>query len=1296
MLPVAVFSCFGPDPKPSGEEGDGDSSTGVVSTGTTAAGNCAAVPAARRFHQLSWFITDPAEGPILLTSQGGNPVWVERGILVYGGADASTDALLSDLWLFDLSNPDVWDRSVGAASELLAAADPADLDAGLYDYCRWHQLDSSGNPPLARGSMVYVPDLERFVVVGGWTEGGGTSWTTGDVMALDLRDIEAGATTFSTLGAGLPTATATWHLNAALNSAGDVLCQGTYTSEIINFVGEHICTLSSSKCTGCITYVSTVYGSGADCSAIYEVGQCPLAGGAYAACADDVYCTEGLTAEQRSVASPGLAGHVALYDPVADRIRVFGGASGCAGEECGAYEDALEEGQAGQPSERATLLNDVDLSIDPGTGAVTTVAVDRERFAAGAGEWPTEELDAWPSQASPGVHQLAVALTGLSWDRSSHAWTGSAVAAFGKGGTRYTALAPYQRLVFPEGVPDTGDPGACAWTDSCFQEPGEWLVIQVADDEGGEDDSLISATDGTTRIDLSATSHDYDSSGLVSVSDAVRNAAMVATDPERLLLIGGRNSSGVTGDVVDIELGGASTVVADIGDRYGAGVAWDPVRRTAYVFGGSSDTSVRTVTYDDDPIARGSNSSFSMGPVSVDVQAPATDPSEPWTLDTKFDVTHTCQDSAGGDQCFISWMFVYVPLRPGSSDLATLEIELAFSDGTVTTPMVAGLYEMEEHRAVRYDLRLPRWLEDGESVSVSVRYQALPTAVERYQDAVGLERPVLQVFSHSGISWDFLLGSLPAWAGTGGGWEDSAAQLVEADFTVDPPSGYAVTGNGQLLDRTATVDVQLYGAPPGRPRDFTLLMMEDLEYWGTYPWTGGEIDVFVDSGIDWTSAAWTELETHLEAGVDTDLTYLESILGLMPRATPQLLLLRQDPASDLRGHSLHGTVAAFLLDIDGEEWGTGLTSSNEARAVLAHEWAHTWIGQDVRFEGETEWFGEGLCQMVAQSMYDSLWASGEYGTLASTTWLRDRLRDGASASLPDLSDDLEVSTQLGYGVGSYVLLQAYLRYRATGATHAAFWWVAAGWLDAFADGGEATPSDVQSVLTAWTGSGAFYTDWVDGGIEAIPMLGLTAFEYDDVSAGPGSAELRQVQREMFPAWHGGAAIEGVPFLLACAPWTSDHSRRDDPAFNECVSLTGSDVAAAVPTLTGSDPMSVSLSEVASSGDPMPVEYVLHTGAYLHIDRDSIDPYLPEERVLRRCRFGATTPADCAIVEDTGDPTGCAESTYDADGDCYPAPDDCDDANAGVHPLQVAAAEDPCSAGVGSPTVDHNCDGWTCE
>ena len=50
-----------------------------------------------------------------------------------------------------------------------------------------HPLDSTGNPPLAKGSMVHVPDLEGFVESGDWTESSGTAWSSADVMALDMR-----------------------------------------------------------------------------------------------------------------------------------------------------------------------------------------------------------------------------------------------------------------------------------------------------------------------------------------------------------------------------------------------------------------------------------------------------------------------------------------------------------------------------------------------------------------------------------------------------------------------------------------------------------------------------------------------------------------------------------------------------------------------------------------------------------------------------------------------------------------------------------------------------------------------------------------------------------------------------------------------------------------------------------------------------------------------------------------------------------------------------------------------------
>jgi hypothetical protein len=104
------------------------------------------VPEPRFFPQVAYFFTEEPIRPY------GLDRYVQRGFLVYGGMDPSSDfddpEALSDIWLYDLSTVDV------------------------ASICRWIRLQGDSGAAGGRfgGAMAYVDSVREFVVVGGFVE----------------------------------------------------------------------------------------------------------------------------------------------------------------------------------------------------------------------------------------------------------------------------------------------------------------------------------------------------------------------------------------------------------------------------------------------------------------------------------------------------------------------------------------------------------------------------------------------------------------------------------------------------------------------------------------------------------------------------------------------------------------------------------------------------------------------------------------------------------------------------------------------------------------------------------------------------------------------------------------------------------------------------------------------------------------------------------------------------------------------------------------------------------------------
>lgn len=163
-------------------------------------------------------------------------VFVERGIVLFGGEDGS-GARKHDLWLFDLTNSDVIDGTLGDAPSL--DTDPADPVPDDLKRCRWHLLNDDVGFGLSRGTLSIVPDREQLVLVGGWHDAGGEDETASTIWTMNLADLASSSPTWGTWSASLPDSYATRESDAksaAYGSADDWFCEGDF-SKTWNWTG---------------------------------------------------------------------------------------------------------------------------------------------------------------------------------------------------------------------------------------------------------------------------------------------------------------------------------------------------------------------------------------------------------------------------------------------------------------------------------------------------------------------------------------------------------------------------------------------------------------------------------------------------------------------------------------------------------------------------------------------------------------------------------------------------------------------------------------------------------------------------------------------------------------------------------------------------------------------------------------------------------------------------------------------------------------------------------------------------
>jgi hypothetical protein len=259
-------------------------------------------------------------GDVMALSLGGTPEWScalpgdyplsrwchagvydsrERRLIVQGGdRDFADSKQLGDTWAVNLTGTPAWtpltvappaprvDHAVawdskrhrmmvyGGYSSTWGAGSSDLGDVGAYQGAEWAPFDVAGTPPdpRARASMVYDPVRDRLVVFGG-------SGPLGDLWALDLSDVPRW-TPLAPTGAA-PTA-----------RAGHSAIYDPVQDRMIVFGGQTAEGFSD------------------------EVWSLDLAGGAW---------TQVVPA---GAAPAGRALHVAIHDPVRERMIVVGGTSG--------------------------------------------------------------------------------------------------------------------------------------------------------------------------------------------------------------------------------------------------------------------------------------------------------------------------------------------------------------------------------------------------------------------------------------------------------------------------------------------------------------------------------------------------------------------------------------------------------------------------------------------------------------------------------------------------------------------------------------------------------------------------------------------------------------------------------------------------------------------------------------------------------------------------------------------------------------------------------------------------------
>ncbi len=442
---------------------------------------------------------------------------VRNCMVVFGGYEESFDS--GGGWELSLAAPDVWELSLG-------------------DVPAWTPLTPVGTPPSARQgqSAIFDPVRDRMLVFGGSSASG----LFNDVWALSLGD---GPTWTQLTPSGVPPSARTLH------------------SAIYDPVRDHM----------------VVFGGYAESGRLNDVWELSLAG------------TPAWMPLTPSGAPPSARYlHSAIYDPVRDRIVAFGGSSGS-----GFVNDIWALSLAGTPA--WTPLTPSGTAPSARYGHCTIYDPVRDRMVVFGGYSDNYINDvwalslagtpAWTPQTPPGTPQSGRALHSAIYDPVR-----DRIVAFG-GHSGYSFLSDVQALSLA-GAPawaQLATPPMGRYAHSAIYDPVRDRMVVF----GGHSDNFdlndtwtlsLAGTQAWAQLTPSGTPPSG-RGGHSAIYDPVR---------DRMLVFGGSPDSGILNDVWALSLGDvpAWTPLTPSGTppsaRYAQSAIYDPVRDRMVVFGGYS------------------------------------------------------------------------------------------------------------------------------------------------------------------------------------------------------------------------------------------------------------------------------------------------------------------------------------------------------------------------------------------------------------------------------------------------------------------------------------------------------------------------------------------------------------------------------------------------------------------------------------------------------------------------------------------------------------------------------------
>ncbi|GDX81986.1 hypothetical protein LBMAG42_37970 [Deltaproteobacteria bacterium] len=1283
MLVLAVLGAWprsgekdtGLDGAPPPPSAVGGVAAGVV--GLVDASACGGtVPEERSFHQASWFFVDQSTKEM---GTGASARYVQRGFLLFGGESLSTGDILDDAWVFDTTN----------------------LGTGK---CPWIELPATGRPRMA-GGMGWDPSADEFVQVGGYTSNGATTYAVDTVLRASLADLLDG--TGWTAAAVLPEreyatsrlsdTTGTGNspypsLDCNVTERRDVACveDATWADLAASSGG----TAESGFCDGAGQFdEGTWVLDFVDVSPCDATGTCTNEDGFATtsstpytdACADDPQCTVGtLTEAYDASGAPGVAEVALRVRPTSGVVTLFGGTTGCVGSAADCSSWSQEEALDGSGGSSVALANaDVLMSV---SGATVT---DAGTVHAGV---LAETV--CPSDTTYGRRGAAGATTDAAWSHDDQNFSSGGDFVI-VGGTRHQDLGVGVQHVLT--CADSSGQDMLICSDFCAALASSW---------GEGDPAFANASDGLVT--------DWDVVGVLD--DATAGWDLQGNPGERMyagatwfgdaqvLIWGGEGDGTVRSDLLVWDTTAADrtyySATEPWGARVGGSAIYDPVSRTAYLYGGAADDTVYTYALDDLPaeenvIRSEGDQTAGVWTPSVAAALSSTDGAN-WTLWGAYELGIEC---IAGESCWAEDLEFLVATQ-SPTELESLVVHVTYGHGD-DYDLTAYEAENAGRGFSRLRVRLPRIATEGYGLDVEVSWEGEPLLVGSFDECDRNTR-VLTALCEYPVGEDdaattaddratlTTIGVQPVFPAS----LDSAPIALSTSFSL--PTGWQGIAPGAPDSGGTTFtgldNLDPYGRDPYQNR---LFAVEGLALQDTLTTGASNVYVWLDAGVDTGASTYGSYLTATsgDARLQADVDWLEANIAPLTDWPINVILVRRSEAEQAAaaagtdppsgGESNSGLITVFGVDAAG----VPLLS---LRRLVVHELAHQALQLDNQPFGlhnkRTWWLAEGAPTLVSWLRLGSepafRWAGNPSVQLGMDMPFHaaSALAEDACLGLGDLEAGGAVA-RVRYHYGAYTLAQMQMSFMAHGGTAASFW----SELESFETGTELVdPGEVRDFITSSLGLPAFYDEWVKYRRVGTPLLAVTAVEGDvagcldtgDCAPLTATARVEQVQFTQLRIDKGCLAdapvFTDVPFYLSCTA-----AGGDALAFTEC-DATRAGLLSVAPQMTSAASLDVSLTVDAALGgaSPWPADVRLLANDAL------LQGWIPQAGY--RLAGAYSRVRDFRICPRPDD----AACGGDGDGDGFPLLSECDDADATWNPVAV-----PLPFTAESSDDDNNCDGW---